>query len=249
MGTQYRAERFVKQMGCGMVSFRQFSVLFIDLQGYGISCLEHAFSHVTDMAYLTALKLNCIFYCKLGILCGDYSHVGLLSAHGGIKRSFLHNDCTGLSVSQSFYNLCFRCKNRDLGFFRQFTVTVKFSGDCRIDRLVYSDICAHIVCCLSGRSCLLLLFFHCGGKTVLIQGEIFLLQNLSCQINREAVGVVELECVIAGKNRLIVLCHLSLHISQDGKSLIDSLIEFIFFLGKHFKNHGTLLFQFRITVF
>ena len=115
----------------------------------------------------------------------------------------------------------------------QTVVAHKFCGECRVDGLVDRHVRSHVVGGLSGRSGLLLLLVHAGLKAVLIHREGFLLQDLFGQVDGEAVGVVELEGVLAGEHRLSLLLHLSFHGSQNSQPLVDGAVEFFLFLRQN----------------
>ena len=119
----------------------------------------------------------------------------------------------------------------------------------RINCIINSCICAHVVCYFSCFTCFGTLLFHSRLKAFLIDGKAFLFQNLFCQVYRESVSVVQTECIFSGKNFLSFFFHLCLHVSQDCKSLINGFIEFFLFLCQYTENELFFLFQFRITVF
>ena len=131
----------------------------------------------------------------------------------------------------------------------QMVISHEFCGDCRVDGLVNGHICAHIVGGLSGLSGFFLLLLHAGGKALFIHLEGPFLQDLLCKIQREAVGIIKLEGVCAGKGIRAALSHLLFHIGKDGKALVDGLIELVLFLCKDLKDHHLLLLQLRISVF
>lgn len=84
-------------------------------------------------------------------------------------------------------------------------------------------------------------FFMQAAETVLVYRKILLLQDLLGQVNREAVSIVEHKRILAGEHLLALLCHLGLHLAQDGKSLVNGLVELVLFLCENLENHGLLL--------
>ena len=79
--------------------------------------------------------------------------------------------------------------------------------------------------------CFFLLDLHGFLKSVLVNGKSLLLQDLLRQIEREAIRIIELECVLSGQR------------------LLSSCLHFLLlFLRKHFEDKVLLLLEFRITI-
>ena len=131
----------------------------------------------------------------------------------------------------------------------QAVVADKFRCDGRVDGLVNRHVSAHIVCRLSGFSGFLLLLLHAGKEAFLVYGKALFLQDLLREIKREAVGIVKLEGVRAGKRRKPVFLYVLFHVGKDGKTLVDGLVELVLLLGQHLGDHGLLFLQLRIAVF
>ena len=130
----------------------------------------------------------------------------------------------------------------------QCLIAHKDGGHRRIDGLVHSHICSHIVGhspCRTGR---LTLYLHRFLESLFIYRDAFLLQNLLCQIKRKSVGIIELERMIAGQYGLALFFHFTFHLRKDTKSLVDSLRELLLFLSEHFKDEILSLLKLRITV-
>ena len=237
MRSQNRAQSFVKQVGSRVVSACQLAVFLIYLESHLISDLEHALCDSSHMAHLAALKLNGILYLELAALCADHADICLLAAHGSVERSFLYDNRSVLAVCEGLCQLVLCSENRNLRLVSQSVVTYELCGDRRIDGLVNGHIGSHVVGRLSGRSGCLFLLFHAGGETVLVYRKILLLQNFLGQVNREAVSIVEHKRILAGEYLLALLCHLGLHLAQDGKSLVNGLVELVLFLCENLENH------------
>ena len=60
--------------------------------------------------------------------------------------------------------------------------------------------------------CFFLLDLHGFLKSVLVNGKSLLLQDLLRQIEREAIRIIELECVLSGQRLLSSCLHFPLHL-------------------------------------
>ena len=84
----------------------------------------------------------------------------------------------------------------------------------------------------------LLLFFLCLFKAFLVISQTLFFQNLTGQINRESVSIVQTERILSGREPFVHVCfHLCFHISQNRKTLIDGLVEVGLFLCDYVKDH------------
>ena len=248
MVSQHLAQSLLKQMGGAVVFAGKSAVVGTYRQSHVFSHLEHAFCHNAHMAYLAALKVYGVFYLKGAVFIGDNTCISLLAAHGSVKRGLLHDDGTLLSVCKGLYQLVFRGQDRHPGISRQPVITNKFSGNRRIDGLVYSHVRTHVIGSLAGLSGLFLLFLHGGGKAVFIHGAASLFQNFLSEIQRESISIIQLECIGSGKTFVPGFLHFILHLTQDAQSLVNGLVELFLFLRQYLKYHGLLFFQLRIAV-
>ncbi len=210
--------------------------------------MDHAGYHMSDMSVFTAQKLYGILYLEYAVRSTDLSLIALLTAHRCIERSFLYDNGSCIPIGKCLHDLSLSRHNRNFGSICQILVSDKFRCDGRINLLVNSCICTHVVCHFTGTSGFLSLFFHASLKLVLIIGKSFFFKNLFGQIYRESVSIVKFECIGTGKFLLAVFLHLIHQVRQNGKSLIDGLIEFFFFLCQNLKDKLFLLFQFRISI-
>ena len=111
----------------------------------------------------------------------------------------------------------------------QIMISYKLGSDRRIDLLINRLLCSHIVCLFSRFTRLFLLLLHELLKTFLIHGTALLLQDLCGDVQRESIGIIKLECIGTGKLLLALGSHSLLHLIQDCNSLIDRLVELLFF--------------------
>ena len=251
MGSQNLLQRCVKQMGSRMISCGKGTVLLINSKRYLLADGEHAGNHGSHMAYLAALKMDGVFHAEFALLGGDYAGISLLAAHGAVERSLLGDDGSLLAVGQCLHDLILCGKAGDDGVGSQCVIAHKSGGQRRIDLVIDRIVAAGQAVGsvkLPVLSCLLPLCCHGLLKALLIDAEALLLQNLSGEVDGEAVGIIELEGRLAAENLLALCIHLIFHIGQDLQTLIDGAVELVLLAGKHAEDHGLLLIQLRIAV-
>ena len=221
---------------------------------------------------------GCLDAARLGVGGGknDQALVTDLAAHGPVERRLLRDDCAVLSVGKSrchavlFLGLACACRflcrgaallrrkrrkrrHRDnLRLRRQLVVSDKSRGHGRIHFLINRCRSSHVGCRLAGalavRTCLVSLLLHRGVEAVLIHGKALLLQDFLRVVEREAVGVVELERILAGELLFSRLFQRAFHLSQNFHSLLIGLLEFLFLGADHVQDEVSLLLQFRVAV-
>ena len=104
----------------------------------------------------------------------------------------------------------------------------------RINLIVYRSICAHVIRCLLCASCA---FFLLASSMAFLNpsssiGKSLLLQDLLRQIEREAIRIIKLECVLSGQRLLPPAVCISSSISlRMAKTLIDGLVKLLLFLA------------------
>ena len=206
------------------------------LKCHSISCTEHSLCHTTDVSEFSSEQLDRLFYCELCICSMDDSSITFLSTHCSIKRCLLYKDCSSLSICNRFRDLTFCCKHCDLRITGQCVISDKFGCDRRIDFIIYSRICTHIVCLFAGFSCLDSLFFHCCLETFLVNSITFFFQNLFCQIKWKSISIIQFKCIFSRKYLFSGLIHLFLHHRENMQSLIDCLVKLIFLLRQHIED-------------
>ena len=138
---------------------------------------------------------------------------------------------------QRFRDLLFRCQTGNLGFIRFLLITGKGGRQFRRQEGIDIVILAHIVRGLSGGSRAFLLVLHRSIEAVIVHFHVVLAQDLFGQIERESVGIVQFECIIAGENTAVALTlQARREIRQDGQTGIDRTGEFLFLLGDDLLN-------------
>ena len=114
VSSQHLPKGLLKQMGCAVVFAGVAPACLVHLKPHGILALEHSPGHFSDMAYLAAKKLYRLLHSEFPGLAADDSHIAALAAHGGVKRSLLHNNRSRLAVCQRLHQLALRGEHRDL---------------------------------------------------------------------------------------------------------------------------------------
>ena len=248
MAAQHLPESLVQQMGGAVVLAGVAPLCGIHRERGRISHLEHALGDNADVAYLAAQELYGIPHLEAAVRRGDDACVCILAAHGGIERSLLHDDRTGLAVRQGLHQLALRGQHGNLGIMPKPVIAYEPSGDGRIDGLVHRHVRSHVIGGLAGFPGRLPLMLHAHAKARLIHGEALLLQNLLGQVRGEPESVVQLEGVLPGELRGSRRFHLLFHLGQDAQALVDGLVELVLLLGEDIQDKGPLLLQLGIPV-
>ena len=114
MLSKNHSQRFLKQMSCTVILLCGTARRLADLHCNSFTDRKHTAGHITYMANLSALQMNRILYYKTAARAGNHTSIASLSAHSGIKRRFLHQNRSVLSICQRLYNLAFCCQNGNL---------------------------------------------------------------------------------------------------------------------------------------
>ena len=130
----------------------------------------------------------------------------------------------------------------------QTVIADKFRCYRRIDLIIDRRIRPHIIGHFMGFLRQSSLLFHTCPETVFINIITFFFQNLLCQIQRESIGIIQLERVCTGQRFRSCRFHRRFHIRQNSQALINGFIKLVFFLCQNPENKVSLLFQFRISV-
>ena len=127
-------------------------------------------------------------------------------------------------------------------------IAYKLSSNRGIDLVIYCSICAHVVCYFTGITGLFPLLIHSSLEAILVYLVSLFLQDLFCQIQRESISIIQLECIGTGKCLLPCLIHILFHVAKDTQTLVNGLIELILFISKYPEDEILLFFQLRISV-
>ena len=203
---------------------------------------------MADMAEFAAHKLYHILHDEFAVRGADDSLIRLLAAAGGIERGLLHKDSSPLAIRKRVYQFRIRGEHRNFGLIRKIVIADEFRGNARIDGLVYRHVRPHIVGDFTGLAGCLPLDFHGFFEAFFIDRHSLLFQDLLRQIQRESVGIIKFERILAIQGLFPLFLCLRHHIGQNGQSLINGLVKLLFFLGNYLEDKFLFLFQFGISI-
>ena len=176
---------------------------------------DHAIMHE-----LAALVFLDVVDLKHAVAADDFAVVGDLAAHLGIHDGLIENDYRFgpggdlllhlvLGDDGEYLRIGFLLVITDKLGLRHFLTEV-YARPAKIaesfSRLSRSDA----------------LFLHKGLESVLINGHALIGAHLYRQVKREAVGIIELECISTGENGLALCLVLSKKIREDSHTGVDS---------------------------
>ena len=201
------------------------------------------------MTDFSSAELDGIFYHKFTVCSLDHTGIAFLASHGSIKRSLFYKNSSLLSLYQRRGKLAFSRQNSNLRFKSQMLIAYKFCCHRRIDLIINRSVRTHVVGYFAGSTSLDSLLFHCRLEAILVDSVSLFFQNLFCQIKRESVSIIKLECIFAGKLSGSCCLHLLFHISKDAKSLVDGFVKLVFFICQYLEDKFFFILKLRITVF
>ena len=261
MGAEHFTQCLLKKVGCAVVTAGRHMVLLIDLQGYSIAELQHALPHHTDVGDLVAADMLGRCYLKSS-LAAELDHTGIadLATHGAVERSLRGDDRAMLAIRKCLYDriLCIGiagCEGNhrhNLRICLELIVADEVARDRRIELVIYGRGVTAVICHLTGSETvitrLLLLAVHRRLEGSLIDGEALLLEDLLRVVEREAVGIIELERILTGKLMRTACGELRLHLLEDLHALLVGLLELLFLGLDDAQDEVLLLCKLRITV-
>ena len=195
MIAEHFAQRALQQMGRRMVLTDIFTVGSINRQLRSFLHLDRAGNDLTDVSDPSAGDLYRLLHLKAAALGADDTGIALLTAHGCVERSLRRDDCSVLARLQGIGQICLVCNGKNLCVCRQCIVSDKFAGQPGIQCVKHAcarriQLCGEIL----SLSRLLLLLFHGSLKARLVDLKAFLPRQLDRQLDREAEGIIEIEC-------------------------------------------------------
>ena len=186
--------------------------------------------------------MNRVAHRKAVVADFDHADIALLAAHRRIERRLVGHNRALIALCERFGKR--RCillalvgenanHRRNLALVRQPVIAGELGRELRIDLLVSGLRLTHIVRGLSRLPRGLPLHLHRLLEARFIDRETALRENLPRQIEREPVGVVELERVLAGELGLFLRGERLLEFRENREPLVNRAVELRLFLGQH----------------
>ena len=248
MAAQHHLQRFLQQMGRAVVFLCVLSAFSIHRQGNNIPDFKHSGNHMTYMTHFSASQLNSIFHRKLAGSAGDRPFISLLTAHGCIERCSFYYNRTLFAVRKCLCQFCLRSEYCNFRFLAKKRISVKLCGNIVSDLVVNRSIRTHVIRHRPGVSCLGTLLLHTCAETIFINFISLFFKDFLCQIQREAIGVIQGKRILPGQDLFSGFLKVRLHARQNRQSLIDGFIKFFLFLRQNFEDKVFLFLQLRISV-
>ena len=239
---QYGAERLLQQVGGGVCTADSLAVSRINRSRNLILNGQLALGNDADVHVLAVLGLLHVGNGHSAVLAGDNAVVTDLAAHFSVERRAVEYNGDLLALGSGAGNLALVYDSQDLCRLLKGGVAVK----CGLDGLVQTQILAlpaevaHLLAVLTGTLALLV---HQAVKLLAAGGHALLLEYLKGQVDREAVGVIQLECIRSGQLLAVGSGDL---VIQDSKAAVDGLVEAGFLVLDNLVNIFLLLNQLRI---
>ncbi len=199
------------------------------------------------MADFVAGQLDGFLNGKLAARRADDTTVAVLPAHRRIEGGGGDDHRAAFPVRQGLDYFVFGRQGRDRRFALKAVKTGKNRGQRRIKGLINGCVGTHVIGAFPGFAGFFLLLLHQGMKTIHIDGKAFFFHDLDGQVNGKTICIIELKGLGSGQLADSALRHAAFHLGQDIKPLVNSIVEFIFFLGEDIKDEILFFFQLRIA--
>ena len=208
MVAEHLDERRLEQVRCAVCAADGLAALGINADGDSVAELDLSALDKAVVHELAALVLLDVIHSDAGAFGTDEAVVRDLTAHLGVHGCLIENDYDLLARLCAAAQLLVRDDCEDL----RITLVVFVADKLRLrDLFAEVDSCpAEVAQRLSRLSRANALFFHECLEARLVNAHALILAHLDGEVNGEAVGVVELECIAAGKDRL-ALCLVLIH--------------------------------------
>ena len=245
VGTQYLTQSQLKQMTYRVVGHDAAAALCIYLCSNGISGIEAAFGNSTDMHEVT-------FVVFLGIFNGEYivavyNDAGITDLTTGfaVEGGLVENQSCTLTFFNAVCDVAVTDNCQNGSFLSQSLITGKFGciQSSQVDGIGAPS--ADIFSCFS---CTNALFIHQTGEFFLVDGDVLFAQNFAGQIDWEAEGIVQTECIFTGKNTALTVKG-SDQLLELFHTLVDGLLETFFLCFDNLYDVIFVFTQFRICTF
>ena len=197
------AESRMEQVAAGVIAFGCVSEFYVNSCLNLVPCVERAAVNLTFAYELTAVKLLCVKDAENIVAVGDCTLVAYLTAHFRIEGSVFDKHNNGVALVGCCYNLTVlkHCKYLCIG--GKACVAHKACLECGncVHTCFVPAALERLVC----TGCFLL-NFHKLLELFLVKTHFLFRKDFLGQVEREAVGIVKLEYVLAGKNIALFHC-------------------------------------------
>ena len=207
--------------------------------------MECTLCHSTQMQVVTVFCLAGSFYGESAVRCGNRTGIADLSAAFCVERCLIQNNYSRFTLRSSVYRFAVTENGNDLGIFFS-GVAITGENRCRSIHL-QTTFCPRRTCLIVVvLSCTVPLFFYQCSKAFTVYRYALLRSDFFRQVNGEAVGIRQLECIFAGNGILALCFQLCQNAGQHIEALVHSLGESLFFFLHDLADISFLFFQLRI---
>ena len=193
MAAQHFAQGFVHQVGGGVVAHGGGTQAQVHMRLHRIAHLEAARFDFAVVTKHIGTELERVGHMELAACAVQQALVAHLAARLGVKRGRVQHHHARLASFQLGHGSAIGVQGQHFGVGRQCVVAHKVAARARIvERLVHLE--------LARRAGLGFLLFHGRGKTGFIHRQATLTAHVGRQIERKAIGVVQLERHLTGQH-------------------------------------------------
>ena len=187
----------------------------------GVHCVAHRKvpgDHHAGVQHLAGLVFLHVPDLKNRVLEDQQAVIGALAAHLGIEGRLVQHDAGLHTRADALAQLVLGHDSQDPAVIVQMIVTGEGGGGVIQPQIQAGP--GRLVGGAGGAGTLAL-FFHQALEGLLVHAQARLGGHLLCQIQGEAVGIVEFEGVSAGEHGLVVLPVLGEHAREDAQAALD----------------------------
>ena len=196
---------------------------------HGVADAEHTGNHGAVVQHLAGFVLLHVPHLKDGVLEDQQTVVGALAAHLGVEGGLVQHDLRLGAGRDLLLQLALGNDRQNAAVVMEMVVAGEFGGSV-VQPQIQARPGGFVLAAGPG---LLPLLFHQRLEGILIHAHPLVGGHFLGQIQGEAVGVMELEGVGAGKHALALFLVLSQHAGEDGKAAVDRAGEVLLFGADH----------------
>ena len=193
------------------------------------------------MHEFAALVLLDIEHGELRLQRADHTVVGRLAAHLGVERRLIEHEDRVRAFRHGVAQLVLGHDGHDLALVHEPVIAGELA--CRDLLAELNAGPAEIAEGLSGFACTGLLLLHQLAERLVVDAHALLRDHFVRQVDREAIGVVQLERIRAGEDRLALGLVPGQHIGKDLHAAVDGLGEVLLLRAHHAGDIALLLAQ------